>query len=56
MTLEEKVRSTASFIGRFVEVDEDVAKRIRDLILPHADADGTFVETNNVVVMWWETA
>ena len=56
MTLEEKVRSTASFIGRFVEVDEDVAKRIRDLILPHADADGMFVETNNVVVMWWETA
>jgi hypothetical protein len=56
MTLEEKVRSAASFIGRFVEVDEDVAKRIRDLILPHADADGMFVETNNVVVMWWETA
>lgn len=56
MTLEEKVRSTASFIGRFVEVDGGVAERIRDLILPHANADGTFVETNNVVVMWWETA
>lgn len=56
MTLEEKVRSTASFIGRFVEVDEKMAERIRDLILPHADANGTFVETNNVVVMWWEVA
>ena len=56
MTLEEKVRSTASFIGRFVEVDEGVAERIRDLILPHADEDGRFVETNNVVVMWWEVA
>ena len=56
MTLEEKVRSTASFIGRFVEVDEGVAERIRNLILPHADENGTFVETNNVVVMWWEVA
>lgn len=56
MTIEEKVRSTASFIGRFVEVDEGVAERIRDLVLPHAGADGTFVETNDVVVMWWEVA
>ncbi|NLZ30743.1 MAG: methyltransferase domain-containing protein [Methanomicrobiales archaeon] len=56
MTLDEKVRSTASFIGRFVEVDEDVAGRIRDLVLPHADENGEFVETNNVVVMWWEVA
>jgi hypothetical protein len=54
MTLEEKVRSTASFIGRFVEVDRDVADRIRDLVQSHADADGSFTETNNVVVMWWE--
>lgn len=54
MTLEEKVRSTASFIGRFVEVDRGVADRIRDLIRPHADADGSFTETNTVVVMWWE--
>ncbi len=56
MTLDEKVRSTASFIGRFVEVDEGVAGRIRDLVLPHANEDGEFVETNNVVVMWWEVA
>ena len=56
MTLEEKVRSTASFIGRFVEVDNDMAERIRDLVLPHADDNGLFVETNDVVVMWWEVA
>lgn len=56
MTLEEKARSTASFIGRFVEVDEGMAKRIQELILPHADQNGMFVETNNVVVMWWEVA
>jgi len=56
MTIEEKVRSTASFVGRFVEVDEGVAERIRDLVLPHADANGTFVETNNVVIMWWRVA
>ena len=54
MTLEEKVRSTASFIGRFVEVDEEVAGRIRSLVRPHAGAGRSFVETNNVVVMWWE--
>ncbi|MDK2974150.1 MAG: hypothetical protein PWP08_521 [Methanofollis sp.] len=56
MTLEEKVHSTASFVGRFVEVDEGVAARIRELVLPHAGEDGTFVETNDVVVMWWEVA
>jgi len=56
MTLEEKVRSTASFIGRFVEIDEGMAEHIRELILLHADENGMFVETNNVVVMWWEVA
>lgn len=56
MTVEEKVHSVASFVGRFVDVDDDVAERIRELVLPHADADGTFVETNNVVIMWWEVA
>jgi SAM-dependent methyltransferase len=56
MTLDEKVRSTASFIGRFVEVDGGVAGRIRDLVLPHANEGGEFVGTNNVVVMWWEVA
>lgn len=56
MTIEEKVHSMASFIGRFVEVDESVAEQIRDLVRPHADENGTFVETNNVVAMWWEVA
>jgi SAM-dependent methyltransferase len=56
MNVEEKVHSVASFIGRFVDVDEEMAGRIRDLVLPHAGEDGTFIETNNAVVMWWEVA
>ena len=33
-----------------------MAERIREMILPHVDENGMFVETNNVVVMWWEVA
>lgn len=54
--VEEKVHSVASFIGRFVDVDEAMIERIRAMVLPHAGPDGTFVETNNVVAMWWEVA
>lgn len=53
MTVDEKVRSVASFIGRFTEIDTEKFEKIRELVAPHAK-DGEFTETMNAVVMWWE--
>jgi ubiquinone/menaquinone biosynthesis C-methylase UbiE len=53
MTIDEKVRSIASFIGRFIEVDKERVEKIRELVAPYAE-DEIFRETMNAVVMWWE--
>lgn len=53
MTIDEKVRSVSSFIGRFIDVDTETASRIKDMISPLA-VDGVFTEKQNAVVMWWD--
>lgn len=54
MTIDEKVRSTAQFIGRFVEVDNEKIEVIRKIVAPLAE-NGIFKETQNAVVMWWDS-
>lgn len=43
----------ASFIGRFVEVNQEVIKKIDKYLLKKLKND-IFRENNNAVVMWWE--
>ncbi|NLV26188.1 MAG: class I SAM-dependent methyltransferase [Methanomicrobiales archaeon] len=50
---QERLRMTAGFIGRFKEVDNEVAKRIMEMIEKEIPEDGFFTETNHAVVMWW---
>jgi len=49
----ERLRMTAGFIGRFVEVNNDVATQIKEMIEKEIPEDGVFTETNHAVVMWW---
>jgi SAM-dependent methyltransferase len=51
--LEEQIRYVAGFIGRFLEVNAAVEKKIRDYLLKRSDS-GRYIEDNNAVVMWWK--
>ena len=51
--LEEQIRYVAGFIGRFLEVNAAVEKKIRDYLLKRSDSGG-YIEDNNAVVMWWK--
>ena len=51
--LEEQIRYVAGLIGRFLEVNTAVEKKIRDYLLKRSDS-GRYIEDNNAVVMWWK--
>ncbi len=51
--LEQMTRYTASFIGRFIEVDNNIKKIIERYIVNRLK-DGMYKETSSAVVMWWE--
>ncbi len=51
--LEEEIRYIASFIGRFIEVNQSVEEKIRDYLLKKSE-NGNYREKKQAVVMWWE--
>ena len=52
LNLDEGIRYIASFLGRFIEVDELVADKIKNFLI--ADVGESWVVKNKAVVMWWE--
>jgi len=52
LNLEEGIRYIASFLGKFIEVDEEVADKIRDFLM--AEVGESWLVKNKAVVMWWE--
>ena len=52
LNLDEGIRHIASFLGRFIEVDELVADKIKDFLI--AEVGESWVVKNKAVVMWWE--
>jgi len=52
LNLDEGIRYIASFLGRFIEVDELVADKIKDFLI--AEVGESWVVKNKAVVMWWE--
>jgi len=52
LNLEEGVRYIASFLGKFIEVDEQVADKIKNFLI--AEVSESWVVKNKAVVMWWE--
>jgi SAM-dependent methyltransferase len=51
--LEEKTRYVSGLVGRYIEVNQSVKKRIRDYLLSKSE-NGKYVEKNKAVVMWWK--
>jgi hypothetical protein len=51
--LEEEIRYIASFIGRFIEVNQSVEEKIREYLLKKTE-NGKYREKKQAVVMWWE--
>ena len=51
--LEEEVRCVAGFTGKFIEIDQDVKKKIEGYLL-NISKNGMYVEKNQAVVMWWQ--
>jgi SAM-dependent methyltransferase len=51
--LEQQIRYVAGLVGRFVEVNRAVEKRMRDYLLPRSHS-GKYREENEAVVMWWK--
>ena len=52
LSLEEGIRYIASYLGKFIEVDEQVADEIKNLLM--AEAGEPWVVRDKAVVMWWE--
>ena len=54
--LDEEIRHTASFIGKFVEVTQAVEEIIRQYLVKENNElkNGLFIGENKAVVMWWE--
>jgi len=52
LNLEEGIRYIASYLGKFIEVDEQVADKIKDLLL--VKMGESWMVRDNAVVMWWE--
>ena len=52
LNLDEGIRYIASFLGRFIEVDELVADKIKNFLI--AEVGESWVVKNKAVVMWWE--
>ena len=51
--LEEEIRCVAGFTGKFIEIDQDVKKKIEGYLL-NLSKNGMYVEKNQAVVMWWQ--
>jgi ubiquinone/menaquinone biosynthesis C-methylase UbiE len=51
--LPETVRYIASYIGKFIEVDQKVGEKIRNYLLKKSE-NGSYQVANQAVVMWWE--
>jgi len=51
--LEQMIRYAASFIGKFIEVDNNIKKIIERCIVGRLK-DGMYKESSSAVVMWWE--
>ena len=52
LNLDEGIRYIASFLGRFIEVDERVADKIKNFLI--AEVGESWVVKSKAVVMWWE--
>ena len=52
LNLEEGIRYIASYLGKFIEVDEQVAGKIKDFLI--AKVGEPWVVRDKAVVMWWE--
>jgi hypothetical protein len=54
--LDEEIRYTAGFIGKFVEVTQAVEEIIRQCLVKEDNElkNGLFIGENKAVVMWWE--
>jgi SAM-dependent methyltransferase len=52
LNLEEGIRYIASFLGRFVEINEQVADKIKNFLI--VEVGEPWVVRNKAVVMWWE--
>jgi len=53
LNLEEGIRYIAGFLGKFIEVNEEVADKIRNFLIE--EVGESWVVKNKAVVMWWET-
>jgi len=52
LNLEEGIRYIASYLGKFIEVDEQVANKIKNFLI--AEVGEPWVVRDKAVVMWWE--
>lgn len=52
LNLEEGIRYIASYLGKFIEVDEQVADKIKNFLI--AEVGEPWVVRDKAVVMWWE--
>jgi len=50
--LEEGIRYIAGFLGKFIEVNEGIANKIRKFLM--SEVDETWKVRNRVTVMWWK--
>ncbi len=52
LNIEEGIRYIASYLGKFIEVDEQVASKIKNFLI--AEVGEPWVVRDKAVVMWWE--
>jgi len=52
LSLEEGIRYIAGFLGKFIEVNEGIANKIRKFLI--SEVDETWKVRNRVTVMWWK--
>ncbi|MEA3560009.1 MAG: class I SAM-dependent methyltransferase, partial [Candidatus Thermoplasmatota archaeon] len=52
LNLEEGIRYIASYLGKFIDVDEQVADKIKKFLI--AEVGKHWVVRDNAIVMWWE--
>ena len=52
LNMEEGIRYIAGYLGKFIEVDEQVADKIKNFLI--AEVGEPWVVRDKAVVMWWE--
>ena len=52
LNIDEGIRYIAGYLGKFIEVDEQVAGKIKNLIL--TEVGESWLVQDKAVVMWWE--